>query len=1766
MNPMEADHEEENVERLLRGAEAAPKMSDEARTRVLDRLLAAQAERTAPVAKRGLVARIAPRLRGRNAAAIAGVLALAAGAALLFRAPPTDRQELTYENEGPGPRRVALRDGSVVVLDAGATVVERAPRDVKLVKGQAIFDVKTQGAKFEVETDQGRAAALGTRFLVRASEGDATIAVAKGRVEIANHRGDTQLVRAGEQGVLRGAAAPAAEPARRVSHLFSFSRAAEPPALDGVPRRKGTLVARDPRWSTEEPLDLRSFDVDVHVEDGFAATTIDQTYFNPRMRQLEGTYAFPVPQGAAISRLAMYVDGNLMEGAIVERNRGRDIYEGIVEARRDPALLEWMSGNTFRMRVFPLPARTEKRIFMSYTQPLEHLYGVDRLTVPIPTVDQAADSARFRVRIAGGASMDIASPSHEITMRDDGKDRIVTFDAKSYGLGQDLVLTLRSEDGGADQARTYEQGTDRYVLVRHEPDIRDAITSGGHAEAALARRGPRRIAVLFDVSASRSAEDLAAQTRFVEGLVDSFDDEDEVAFVTVGYDAESMPGGAVAAKKLDPAKVDAFLGSRAEGIGSTRLDLGLQTALAALEGCEGERVVIYVGDGVYGGAQASGASGRASDLAALVKGKARFLGVGIGDSIDRGLLDTIAEETDGVAITVGEDEDLAHRAFDLVASTYTPCIHGLEAQVVDAGGKPIPSAVAVPTARHACDGERVEVVARAPKSAADARAIRVTGHIGDTHWEKEIALSSAGSGAAYLPRVFAERRVATLLAGEPPGPGRAESPNAAEITDLAKRYFLVTPFTSLLVLENDAMYKEYGVEKKKPEGWALYSAPEHIEVKFEPIGKKSDSLSGWDLLDRSPTTLFSSYDMDVPRPGFLSPADPGTGRRVRMGGISSFGLTGIGFGGGGRGQGFGSGNGRLGGAHSPYERPLRRVTSDNLKQDLVSLKRTVSFARPTLAEPMFAAAVGDVASTRNVVGGESAKKGWLGQAFRGASLDGWNGYENELEDLTELAPSMFTMEIDPISDFLAAARSTEPVDEKAKQMLEAARVASPESLVAERDGAVVTLRSGGLDVVRTLPTKQREVAVLDGDGLRFDYDELGLSTKRNIAAAEAWWLASELPFIAPSAESLRGLTVEVVPPKSDGRSGLVIRAPKGASGELALPNIEYVFDDKGRIASVSLVRGSTRDETVIRYEADRLEVIRPGDPPIVYRAAKSAPLTRATDLVEVALPLSNPARWAEIVEPKPGTTSDRDEMIRAHRQLLATYAALYDQGKLAHHLTKLREVAGKVTRGDVALASMAFGSYKDLRSVLDDLPPEDAVRAFASASAGPPHALGKALSKIADDHAGSSLGLMASYRSIVLDAQTEGRKRSVVTKIKKLHDQYPEARTFRYAAVRFAVDRNGWSDDEYALTLWNTLEKDPLLAPVADRAASNLLLRMPGKNREAADRAVRAFEGAIAQKIPVVVDWGMHSAIVRGRGAVAMDVLVARWRSAVLSKGTAREVIELLKTTLNGYGPIQDRGSDLTAVVRRLDSAPDTDEDARVVVAAYLLTAGKVPEAKLAIAPLMTEEVLSPSVLELSAAIAEEEGDLERAATSLDRLLSATQQEALDLSVVRGWYTRLIGLHMRRAGLATGQAADTAVAQMLNVAARFRKEDPGNIAIDELVATSLYQLGRMDEAKKHLSSIVERRPADGTAWSRVANVLETQGDLDGSLGAWREATRVEPTNPTWMLSLAQALLARGDEQSRTEALDLLVRIDKGKWQDRFSGISYQAHELYLAEK
>ncbi|HGG56265.1 MAG TPA: VWA domain-containing protein, partial [Nannocystis exedens] len=541
------------------------------------------------------------------------------------------------------------------------------------------------------------------------------------------------------------------------------------------PARRGNLLARDPAtmaWATSEwPLPMRKLDVDVVIENGVARTTIDQTFYNPTYRTLEGIYSFPLPSDAAISRLAMYVDGTLVEGGIVERQRGRQIYESIVYRRRDPALLEQMAGNEFRIRVFPLPAHQEKRLFLSYVEPLTGLYGSETLRVPLPELDQAVAQVNVRIHLHDGEGWTLRSSSHALTVKDQGTEVSATWHDEKVILGDDLLIQLsprgESESEPDSNSNTNfnasktqdtggHHGRGASVNAVHDGDhwllrVRPAFDVTRRAQA-------RRFVVLYDTSASRDTGEIAAQERLLGHLLRSIDSDDRLTVLAFDTTVRTF-GPLQPIREIDAHALRVWSAREGAGhVGATDLAAALRSARTIVD--QGARedeaaVILYLGDGLV-----SGETQDAKELATIIGEGATFVAAALGDPIDTQLLGTIADATGGLVTEIDASEKLAWRARELIATIATPRMIGIQATLLGSDGQALKDAPIDISAHSLSEGEDL-LLTTTSKSPPTSVEIRAT--VDGQPFHQRLPVPAADSNATYVSTLWARARIAALL-------------------------------------------------------------------------------------------------------------------------------------------------------------------------------------------------------------------------------------------------------------------------------------------------------------------------------------------------------------------------------------------------------------------------------------------------------------------------------------------------------------------------------------------------------------------------------------------------------------------------------------------------------------------------------------------------------------------------------------------------------------------------------------------------------------------------------------------------------------------------------------------------------------------------------------------------------------------------------------------------------------------------------------------
>lgn len=1687
---------EQNVSTLLETGGEPPRISDVGRARIRAEL----------VDKFGAATKVRPR--GPAIAVGIGLVATAAAAMLLGR---------FVGGTAPVAHDGDLADGTTYLTEPGATVAVLGPRHVR-VEGAALLDVVPGKGTFVVETARGRIEVLGTRFLVDGEADKTTAAVVRGQVKLATDRGEVVL-HAGEQGVAEAGRPPVRGPAPRLSHLVSWARETRRRDERAVePIHHGTLFARDPGvrshppWGQEYPLPIKDLKLDVVVEDQVARVALDQTFHNDADQDLEGVYRFAIPPDAALQRLAMYVDGKLEESAVVERMQARRIYEELVYRRVDPALLEWAGTGRLSLRVYPIPARQDKRLMLAYTQSLPKLYDDWTLTVPLPEVDQPVGELDVAVRVKGCANCELTSTSHHVEVERTGDDAIVRYKRSGERIGDSFVVHVRDRRRATTVA-TRGEGGDRYLMVR-------APVALGTAPRVYR---PRTWVILDDVSASRSALELRAQADLVDAFLRELDEDDRIS--VIAFDVEAR-------QKLAPTRVldvdrNAIRKSLEGegGVGATDFGVALDAATRALAGAApDDAMIVYLGDGVI----TSGAQ-KLDELRAKLVGKAHFVGVGVGDGPDTQTLGGLAAATGGYATTIDLADDVGWRAFDLVAALHTARVTALDARLVDATGALVPSTAYLASSQLA-DGEELELVAKLAGEGTPV-AVELTGTVDGAPWHRTIPFDGKPHDqAGYLPRLWAQRHIAARLLAKhepvvvPPCDGKSyptegelrEARDEAirkEIIGLGKRYFLLSRHTSLLVLENDAMYAQYGVAKGAGDTWAPYALPSTIPVpKLAALPAPSDVAEDAELV-RAPLQIF--YDPYGDGIRAIDESGLIMGETETLSRIRTFGV--------------GSGGGGFATASPPVSATVTRgdlhLGARDWADDAKAVGQLVDLREHAKRK---------VVSTGYVADKEAWKGGRDGWFTAGPLTAARFTYPTDtaFDDLTALVPALVPDAADAWRARLDATKGDHAIDAAARAILVEARRRLPSGLYrwGELELAVDDARRLGWR--RITDAGLGETASYDGAAWTRRYAELGLDVTRAVGDDDV-------------ALALAYLPIAIVDPSHYARYFDV--TARGAR-EVALATKSKVafvlrFDDQYRLVAIASSAGDKLVEitwgptgpTAARVGGEAVSVGFTGEA-IGDAAAWAHAGTQAGVVVE--LPLHLVAFWqAKVASGSPGSPAWRNDQ----RQLMASAAATQDRGALFQAYNTL----GDAQLGELVLASGGIATAST------DEQFAKAVAPFAQHVVGKYLVAGRAYGKslrparLAPQTRDGFVGALWQLRATTAQLAAGDGKAAV--------DQLVAIGPIgmRLIAAAATTNRGDIKLDDLARA-WDSVAVGAYRNVARAQAAQALFNR--GSYDAGAERVAELVDKLDLDAAPPHLENAMYMFQQSRRGAAGWQIVWATWRDRVLASDRFAHVMALLRLA-------PQHPADLPRVLARATELAVTVDD-KLAVARAAVSSGQGAWAETIVTPLLKA---SPSreLYQLAASLALAHGQTATALAELEAAQDAGADEAVDIGVVRAELGQLIGVARQLATQTSGADRAYAIRRAMRWGDRWRAVDAGNPAIDEQLGELLLAVGDASGAWRQLSTTIERDPWSGAGYMTVADAFERQGKVADALPYWQQAIVIDQTNPTPRLRKAQALIALGRS---AEGDALLHEIAGRKWHDMWSGVVYQVNDLIARGK
>ena len=617
-----------------------------------------------------------------------------------------------------------------------------------------------------------------------------------------------------------------------------------------------------PRWPRPFPLprphpfsalDVNYVKVHTRITDQVAVTSVDQEFYNPHSARLEGTFIFPVPKGAHLDKFRMEINGQSTEAELLPADKARRMYEDIVRKLKDPALLEYAGRDIFKVRIFPIEPNSRKRITVSYTELLTIDNGLVNYRLPLSTEKYSAKpihAVSVKVDLETKRPLKaIYSPSHSVEVKRQGSNRATAgYQGKEVQPDTDFALYFAPEkdDVGLNVLSHCVRGEDGYFLLLASPGV----------EVKESQVVKKDVALVLDTSGSMAGKKLEQAKKALQFCVENLNDGDRFEVIRFSTEVEALFDQLAPASSANRAKAEGFL-KDLRPIGGTAIDDALRRAIALGRAREHEQrpfVIIFLTDGrpTIGTTEEDAIVG---NVKAEAGGQARIFCFGIGIDVNTHLLDRITEETRAVSQYVLPEEDLEVKVSNFFSKIKEPVLANPTLRITGDVRltKLYPSSLP-----DLFKGEQLVLVGR--YSGKGDAVVVVEGAVNGTarKFTYETALPGENPANEFIPRLWATRRVGYLLDAI-----RLHGENAElrdEVTELARKYSIVTPYTAYLILEDESqrnvpmpmrslqgLDRDAGVRREAAQAWR--------ELREERSGDRAVAGARYGMLFKSADAL-----------------------------------------------------------------------------------------------------------------------------------------------------------------------------------------------------------------------------------------------------------------------------------------------------------------------------------------------------------------------------------------------------------------------------------------------------------------------------------------------------------------------------------------------------------------------------------------------------------------------------------------------------------------------------------------------------------------------------------------------------------------------------------------------------------------------------------------------------------------------------------------------------------------------------------------------
>lgn len=666
----------------------------------------------------------------------------------------------------------------------------------------------------------------------------------------------------------------------------------------------GSLMAVVGESKTKLPCPLKHTSVKAEISGSISRVVVTQQFENPFTERIEAVYTFPLPQNAAVDDMTMIVGERTIRGKILRREEAQAVYEAAKARGYTAGLLDQERPNIFTQSVANILPGNQVTITISYVETLRYedgtyefvfpmvvgpryiprgVPGASRIAPPVAAAERSGHDISLEVNLDAGLIVDnLEARTHPVHIERPGptharlrlqggptipnKDFILRYDVAGKTI-QDAVLTHRSDKGGF------------FTLMLQPPERigADDVT-------------PKELVFVLDTSGSMSGFPIEKAKETMRLALDNLYPDDTFNLITFSGDTRILFDQPVRATKSNLRRAQNFLASTT-GYGGTEMMSAIKAALEPSDKQSHVRIVCFMTDGFVGNDM--------QIIAEVQKYKnARVFAFGVGNSVNRFLLDGIARAGRGEVEYVGLHDDGSAAAKRFHQRVRNPLLTDIsidwgELPVADVYPKRIPDLFGAKP-----------VLLTGRYSAPGSGTIKLKGNMAGNPFTREIQVTLPESMALHdvLAPLWARARIDSLMTEDYLGAmnGRMRDELRNTITQLGIEFRLMTQFTSFVAVE----------EISVSDGGTLRRIDVPVEVP-EGVGLDVIKAGGG---GGGPRDLFTVYDANVGYIGQFNlgrqrsqPTASGKGGNVKTSGIGQ-----------GRGAGSGGGSGaNMGGGTFP---------------------------------------------------------------------------------------------------------------------------------------------------------------------------------------------------------------------------------------------------------------------------------------------------------------------------------------------------------------------------------------------------------------------------------------------------------------------------------------------------------------------------------------------------------------------------------------------------------------------------------------------------------------------------------------------------------------------------------------------------------------------------------------------------------------------------------------------------------------------------------